>query len=170
MVLGGSSHFVVLLLASTLLPTSRDVQQNSVDAEYGHSAGGVLNVSMKSGTNDTHGTLYYFGRNPKLNAVSNPLTHTPNLVRNHIGGGSLGWAPVKNRIFHFASYEQWAQKDPRFDQRRMMTPLERGGDFSSSLNINGGLRTIYDPFTSVLTAQGEAVRDPFAGSTRRQWR
>ena len=141
--------------------TEVTVQQNSVDAEYGHSAGGILNVSMKSGANDPHGTLYYFGRNPKLNAVSNPLTHTPNLVRNHIGGGSLGWAPVKNRIFHFASYEQWSQKDPRFDQRRMMTPLEATGDFSSSLNANGGLRTIYDPWSSMLTAEGAAVRDPF---------
>ena len=44
---------------------------------------------MKSGTNDTHGTLYYFGRNPKLNAVSNPLTHTLNLVRNHIEDGGF---------------------------------------------------------------------------------
>ena len=141
--------------------TEVTVQQNSVDAEYGHSAGGILNVSMKSGTNDAHGTLYYFGRNPTLNAVSNPLTHTPNLVRNHIGGGSLGWAPIKNRIFHFASYEQWAQKDPRFDQRRMMTSQEAGGDFSNSLNINGGLRTIYDPWSSTLTGNGMAIRDPF---------
>ena len=119
---------------------------------------------MKSGTNDAHGTLYCFSRNPKLNAVSNPLTHTPNLVRNHIGGGSLGWAPIKNRIFHFASYEQWAQKDPRFDQRRMMTPLEKGGDFSNSLNIEGGPRTIYDPWSSTLTPGGDAIRDPFANN------
>jgi hypothetical protein len=145
--------------------TEVTVQQNSVDAEYGHSAGGILNVSMKSGTNDPHGTLYYFGRNPKLNAVSNPLTHTPNLVRNHIEGGSFGWAPVKNRIFHFAAFEKWAQKDPRFDQRRMMTSQEAGGDFSNSLNSAGGLRTIYDPWTSMLTAEGAAVRDPFVNNT-----
>ncbi|MDA1316361.1 MAG: TonB-dependent receptor, partial [Acidobacteria bacterium] len=144
--------------------TEVTVQQNSVDSEYGHSAGGILNVSMKSGTNDPHGTLYYFGRNPKLNAVSNPLTHTPNLVRNHIEGGSFGWAPIKNRIFHFAAFEKWAQKDPRFDQRRMMTPQELGGDFSNSLNISGGLRTIYDPWTSMLTAEGAAIRTPFANN------
>ena len=66
--------------------TEVSVQQNSVDAEYGHSAGGILNVSMKSGTNDVHGGLYYFGRNPALNAASNSITHSPNLVRNHIWG------------------------------------------------------------------------------------
>src|SRR5688572_21476254 len=49
--------------------TEVSVQQNSVDAEYGHSAGGILNVSMKSGTNSVRGTAYYFGRNPSLNAA-----------------------------------------------------------------------------------------------------
>lgn len=141
------------------------VQQNAVDAEYGHSAGGVLNVSMKSGTNDVHGTLYYFGRNPALNAVSNPLTRAPNLVRNHIGGGSIGWAPLKNRIFHFGAYEQWSQKDPRNEQRRMMTEQERAGDFSNSLNIEGTPRLIYDPWTSQLnTSTGAATRMPFANN------
>lgn len=145
------------------------VQQNAVDAEYGHSAGGILNVSMKSGTNDLHGTLYYFGRNPVFNAVSNPTTRAPNLVRNHIGGGSVGWAPLKNRIFHFAAYEQWAQKDPRSTQRRMMTPQEQAGDFSNSLNINGGPRLIYDPWTSQLNGT-TATRSPFPNNTIPQTR
>jgi len=47
------------------------IQQNSVDAEFGFSAGGNMSVSMKSGTNEYHGTAYYFGRNPALNALSN---------------------------------------------------------------------------------------------------
>ena len=57
--------------------TEVTVQQNSVDAEYGHSAGGVLNVSMKSGTNDIHGVGYYFGRNPALNAAQMPSRTRP---------------------------------------------------------------------------------------------
>ena len=44
------------------------------DAEFGFSAGGTLNLSMKSGTNDYHGTAYYFGRNPALNALANRIT------------------------------------------------------------------------------------------------
>jgi len=143
--------------------TEVTVQQNSVDAEYGHSSGGTLNVSMKSGTNEIHGTAYYFGRNPKLNAVTNPLTHAPNQVRNHIWGGTVGHPWVKNRIFNFFAYEQWRQKTPYTEQRRMMTALERQGDFSQSLNIRGGLRTLYDPWTSKLEA-GRATREPFAGN------
>ncbi|MBI3280564.1 MAG: TonB-dependent receptor [Acidobacteria bacterium] len=143
--------------------TEVTVQQNSVDAEYGHSSGGVLNVSMKSGTNEVHGTAYYFGRNPSLNAVSNPLSRAPNLVRNHIWGGTIGQPIKKNRIFNFFAYEQWRQRDPQFDQRRMMTAIERQGDFSQSLNINGGLRTIYDPWTSRLEGS-QATREPFPGN------
>ncbi len=143
--------------------TEVTVQQNSVDAEYGHSSGGVVNVSMKSGTNELHGTAYYFGRNPALNAVSNPLTRAKNMVRNHIWGGTAGFPIVKNRIFNFFAYEQWKQRNPYSDQRRMMTPLERQGDFSQSLNIDGGLRAIYDPWTSRFEGKA-AVRDPFPGN------
>ncbi len=143
--------------------TEVTVQQNAVDAEYGHSSGGILNVSMKSGTNAVHGVAYYFGRNPKLNAVSNPLTHAPNQVRNHIWGGTVGHPIVKNRVFNFFALEQWRQRNPQSDQRRMMTALERQGDFSQSFNLRGGPRTIYDPWTSKLEA-GKGNRQPFAGN------
>jgi hypothetical protein len=143
--------------------TEVTVQQNSIDAEYGHSSGGIVNVSMKSGTNELHGTAYYFGRNPVLNAVSNPLTRAKNEIRNHIWGGTAGFPIVKNRIFNFFAYEQWKQRNPYSDQRRMMTDLEREGDFSRSLNIDGGLRTIYDPWTSRF-AGAAAIRDPFPGN------
>jgi hypothetical protein len=89
------------------------VQQNSMDAEFGHTAGGVLSVSMKSGTNQVHGTAYYFGRNPNLNAVSNSLNHTPNIVRNHIGGATAGGPILKNKLFTFAVFEKWHTADPK---------------------------------------------------------
>ena len=50
------------------------VSQNAVDAEFGHSAGGVITMSMKSGTNRLHGSAYYFGGNADWNAVTNPIT------------------------------------------------------------------------------------------------
>ncbi len=143
--------------------TEVTVQQNSVDAEYGHSTGGVLNASMKSGTNEVHGTAYYFGRNPKLNAVTDPLTRARNLTRSHMWGGTVGHPVVKNKIFNFFAYEQWKQRDPQSDQRRMMTTLESQGDFSRSLNASGGLRTLYDPWTSKLEG-GKATRQAFGGN------
>ena len=56
--------------------------------------------STKSGTNDIHGTAYYFGRNPALNAVVNPITRTPNFVRNHIWGGTVGGADQEEQGIH----------------------------------------------------------------------
>jgi len=143
------------------------VQQNSVDAEFGHSAGGVLSLSIKSGTNNIKGSAYYFGRNPALNAVTNSATRprVPNLIRNHIGGGSVGAPVKKNKIFNFASYELWRTREPRNTARTMPTDLERTGDFSRSLNQFGGLRTIFDPWTSRLNvANNTGTRQAFPGN------
>jgi hypothetical protein len=141
------------------------IQQNSVDAEFGHSAGGTMSVSMKSGTNDIHGTGYYFGRNPSLNAVVNPITRTPNFVRNHIWGGTVGGPIKKNKLFSFFTYEGWRTKEPRDAIRTMPTDLERIGNFSQSLNRNGSLRTIFDPTTTILdVATNTASRTPFPGN------
>jgi len=141
------------------------IQQNSVDAEFGHTAGGTMSVSMKSGTNEIHGTAYYFGRNPAFNAVVNPITRTPNFIRNHIWGGTVGAPIKKNKLFTFQTYEGWRTKEPRDAIRTMPTDLERTGDFSRSLIRTGGLRTIYDPTTTVLNvATNTATRQPFAGN------
>lgn len=148
------------------------IQQNSVDAEFGQSAGGVMNVSMKAGTNEFHGTGYYFGRNPALNARSNSVNNSKNTVRNHIGGGTIG-GPVsiphlyngKNKLFFFFTYEQWKNTQPSSTVRTLPTDLERTGDFSQSLNIDGGLRTIYDPLTTVFNpATNTSTRQPFPGN------
>ena len=141
------------------------VQQNAVDAEFGHSGGGVLSVGMKSGSNEFHGTAYYFGKNPALNAVSNSVTHTPNLNRNHIWGGTLGNPIRRNRLFTFTSYEGWKTKDPLSKLYTLPTDLERTGDFSQSLNSSGRLRTIYDPFSTLFDAPtGKVTRTPFPGN------
>jgi hypothetical protein len=142
-----------------------NVQQNSVDAEFGHSAGGIVSLQLKSGTNQYHGTAYYLGRNPAVNAVANSRTHTPNVVRNHIGGGSIGGPIKKNRIFNFSAYERWNNRQPITNFYTLPSELERQGDFSKSLNANGGLRQIFDPKTTMFdAATNTAVRMPFPGN------
>lgn len=64
-----------------------NLPQNAVDAEFGHSAGGVLSLQMKSGTNEFHGTAYYLGRNPVLNALADSVNRKGNLTRQHVWGG-----------------------------------------------------------------------------------
>ncbi|MBI1792449.1 MAG: carboxypeptidase regulatory-like domain-containing protein [Acidobacteria bacterium] len=141
------------------------VQQNSVDAESGFSAGGVLNVGMKAGTNQYHGSLYYFGRNPSLNAVSNVFSRAPNMVRNHVEGGTIGGPILKNRLFTFFTYEKWNNRQPYTKVMTLPTDLERDGDFSKTLTKAGAQRVIFDPWTTQTNAATNAVtRAPFAGN------
>lgn len=141
------------------------VQQNSVDAESGFSAGGVLNVGMKAGTNEYHGSAYYFGRNPSLNAVSNAFTRAPNVVRNHVGGGTIGMPIFKNKLFTFFTFEKWNNRQPYTKVMTLPTDLERQGDFSRTLTRAGTLRTIFDPWTTTTDAATNTVtRQPFAGN------
>ena len=96
-----------------------NLQQNAVDAEFGHSAGGVISVQMKSGTNDFHGTAYYLGRNPKLNALADRITRGQNLTRQNVWGVTQGNPILRNKLFNFFSYEGWrtnrAEEHPLHD-------------------------------------------------------
>ena len=141
------------------------VQQNSVDAEFGHSAGPIVSMAMREGTNELHGTAYYFGRNPSFNAADNAITHAKSEVRNHTWGGTAGGPIKKNKLFTFFAYEAWKTKEPLTSYYTLPTDLERTGDFSKSLNAAGGLRVIYDPLTTVYdAANNKASRQPFAGN------
>jgi hypothetical protein len=140
-----------------------NLQQNAVDAEFGHSAGGIISVQMKSGTNEFHGTAYYLGRNPVLNALADRITRGKNLTRQHVWGFTQGNPIVRNKLFNFVSYEGWRTIEPKSVLYTMPTDLERVGDFSRSLNRDGNLRVIYDPSTT--QTQGSVVtRQPFAGN------
>ncbi len=82
--------------------------QSSSNAEEGRNSGGVLNVVVKSGTNNFHGSLYYFNRNEIFGTNDwFTLPGTPNSeLRNNQWGVSLGGPIVKNHTFFFMNYEQ----------------------------------------------------------------
>jgi hypothetical protein len=140
-----------------------NLQQNSVDAEFGHSAGGVISMQMKSGTNDYHGTGYFLGRNPALNALADRITRGKNLTKQSVWGATIGGPIMKNRLFTFFAYEGWRTIEPKSVQYTLPTDLERAGDFSRSLNTQGNLRVIHDPF-STQTSGNVVTRTPFAGN------
>ena len=142
-----------------------NVQQNAVDAEYGHSAGSAISLTLKSGTNEWHGLAFYQGQYPWANAVEDRVYRTVNLGRNHMYGGTLGHPILKNKMFNFVAYEGWQQTDPQTLLETLPTDLERQGDFSQSLNGSGGLRTIYDPWSTKTSADGSVItRTPFPGN------
>jgi hypothetical protein len=141
------------------------VSTNSVDAESGHSAGGLISLTTKSGTNDWHGTAFYVGRYPWLSAAADRTTFSLNAQRQHMSGGTLGNPIIKNKLFNFFSLEYWKVGYPNSYVRTLPTALERQGDFSQSYNIDGGLRTIFDPATTqVNPTTGAVTRQAFPGN------
>ena len=141
-----------------------NLQQNSVDAEYGHSAGGVLAMQMKSGTNDFHGTAYFVGRNPDLNAMADRVTGAANNTRQSTYGGTVGNPIIKNKLFNFFAYEGMKISSPLSIIDTLPTTAQRTGDFSGTLNTAGALDTIYDPW-STLTSGSTVTRTPFPNNT-----
>ncbi len=98
-------------VAGTLLPIDAIDEfslQTNGNAEQGRDSGGTLNLVIKSGTNNFHGSLYYFNRNEFL-AARNWFTPTSSPVqelRNNQEGGSLGGPIWRNKTFFFITYEQ----------------------------------------------------------------
>ncbi|HMY75457.1 MAG TPA: carboxypeptidase regulatory-like domain-containing protein, partial [Blastocatellia bacterium] len=83
------------------------VQTNNFSAEFGRAGGAVINASLRSGTNQFHGTAYEFLRNTSLNATGffKPLRGIkPTLIQNQFGG-TIGGPIIKDRTFFFADYE-----------------------------------------------------------------
>ncbi|HEY3132433.1 MAG TPA: TonB-dependent receptor [Acidobacteriota bacterium] len=107
------------------------VVTGQMSAEYGRSSGAVINASMKSGTNDFHGSAWEFLRNTSLNAVGffKPATGKPVFQRNQFGL-TLGGPIVRNRAFFFSDYEGFRerQKFPEFSS--LPTATDRLGIFS----------------------------------------
>lgn len=145
------------------------VQSATMSAEFGFTAGGVINLVTKSGTNDFNGTLYHFLRNDKLDA-RNTFAAVRAPFRYNQFGGALG-GPVKipkvydgtNRTFFFYNYETWYFR--RANNPIGSTPIDpwRRGDFSDFRNANGVLIPIFDPDT--LRREGSQVfRSQFAGN------
>ncbi len=130
-------------------------QKNAIDSEFGYSAGGVIVLNMKGGTNAYHGSGIANWRNPRFNAVTDPtIKRTAGAdERNFRGtnlkiyGGTFGGPLIKNKLFTFTSYEHWNDAQPLPFTLTVPTELERAGNFSQSVR-NGVIRNIFDPLTS----------------------
>jgi len=143
------------------------VSQNSVDAESGHSAGGIITMTTKAGTNEWHGSASYLGRYPWLNAEADRTRFSSNATRQNIVAGTLGNPIKKNKLFNFFSIEYWKQDAPSSYVTTLPTSLEAQGNFSQSYGLQNGtpvLRTIYDPYSTMIAANGAVSRTPFAGN------
>jgi Carboxypeptidase regulatory-like domain len=111
---------------------------SNAPAEFGNFAGGIINASIKSGTNSFHGDVWEFFRNDKLNAnqwenkFDGPGNYLPRAaLRWNMFGGTIGGPIWRDKLFFFADYQ-----GQRFDHPTtsnfitVFTNAERNGDFS----------------------------------------
>lgn len=143
------------------------MQTSFFSAEYGQTGGAVVNMVTKTGTNDFHGTGYYFLRHSDLNAnnwFSNRSGRARPFYRRDQLGGVLGGPVKKDKTFFFASYEYTKAKSPTSQTQSWPTLLQHDGDFSKTLNSSGQLMSIYNPFDTFTNAAGTIERRPFAGN------
>jgi hypothetical protein len=134
------------------------VQTNSYSAEFGRSGGAVINATIKSGSNDFHGTVFEFIRNSALDArdyFADPREPKPLFQLNQFGG-TLGGPIIKNKTFFFADYQGSILRDEQTLISTVPMPAERDGDFSAS-GVN-----IYDPATT--DPNNENARVQFEGN------
>src|SRR6202049_1921947 len=145
------------------------VQTSNFAAEYGAVGGGLFNASMRSGTNQYHGSLYDYNVNEAYNA-SQPYTGLHNKARRNDYGGSLG-GPIRipklyngtNKTFFFWNFEQYRAKHGVVASSSVPTQAYRNGDFSSLITAEGKLiTTATGNFTDALgrTVPSGTIFDP----------
>ena len=158
------------------------LQTNGFSAEFGRAGGAVLNASLKSGTNQFHGSLWEFLRNDKLDATDfflNANGQPKGAFKQNQFGFTAGGPIVKNKTFFFGDYEgtRIRQGVPETGFT-VPTLAERNSgftDFSDLIALQSGsltdangksypLGTIFDPATTTSIANGQYLRSPFPGN------
>lgn len=127
---------------------------NNYSAEYGQFAGGVMNLALKSGTNQVHGSVFWFARDAAFEA-RNVFAAQKGDLRRHQYGASLNGPVViprlydgRNRTFFLFSWESLNQRRPNNNIITVPTPEMRRGDFSRLLTAAGRPVVLRDPYSS----------------------
>ena len=162
-VLGMEDRKAQVLIPSLDAVQEFQIQTSNYSAEFGRNAGAVMNVSIKSGTNQVRGTAYEFVRNDRFDA-RDAFTYTdrdgdgkadPEELRQHQFGVTTGGPIRVNRTFFFVSVEALRNRSAEGSSVTVPTLAERQG--------------IFDP--AVVTIRDPATGQPFPGNTipRQRW-
>ena len=137
------------------------VLSNSYTAEYGTASGGVINIVTRGGSQQFHGTAYYYNRNEAFNAndfFNNRQGIARQRYRFNTAGGNVG-GPIywpkhfnsnRQKLFFFFSVEDLPNQKPNsVSNFTVPTALERQGDFSKSFRNATTLYPLKDPTTGL---------------------
>ena len=141
----------VIIPAADALETV-SISTSNYDAEFGRSGGAVTNVTLKSGTNDLKGSLFFFGNNEKTNA-GDYFSHVKAPTKFANGGFTLGGPIVKNKVFFFGDYQRTLDNNGYVVRTIVPTLAMRNGDFSAAAS------KIYDPLTGDVSGANRVAFD-----------
>ena len=129
------------------------VQTSNFSAQYGNFSGAVVNVATRSGSNELHGSAFYFARNGAMNARNYFAAQSDNLKRNQFGA-TVGGPILKNKLFFLGSFQNTIIRNESFtNQATVPNAAFRAGNFSSLLP--GTL--IRDPLNSNTPFPGNII-------------
>ncbi|MBV9223933.1 MAG: TonB-dependent receptor, partial [Acidobacteriaceae bacterium] len=131
-----------------------DASTSNFEAELGRASGAVVNVILKSGTNEIHGSAYEFLQNSEFNARSFFNPGVGHLVYNYFGG-NVGGPVIKNKLFYFGDVLRVTDHEANTNLLTIPTPAQIAGNLSASTT------TIYNPATGNPDGSG---RTPFPGN------
>src|SRR2546429_8064143 len=144
------------------------MQSNTYDSQYGHTAGGIMNVVLKSGGNKFHGSAWEFMRRTWLdaNTFQNNSKGAPRAIHylDQYGGqieGPVLFPKLYNghdKTFFLFSIENYREGTPSPLLLSVPAPEFLNGDFSKLVDANGKPITIFNPFTTTFDAQGNPIR------------
>lgn len=144
------------------------VQAATFDASSGFFGGASVNMSLKSGTNNLHGQIYYFMQNPVLNAdrFFRLTSGKPQFRLYRWGGNTSGPVVIpklyngRNKTFFMYGYEGiWSFDPSPFIVESVPTPAMRTGDLSMMTPL-GSRYQIYDPYSITPAGNGRFSRSP----------
>ncbi len=138
----GSNRTILLFPSIEAIAEFRSLR-NSYGPEYGQAAGAIVSIATRGGSNSFHGSVFYFGRNDKLNATEF-FTKTIGLPKDQLRrndyGFSLGGPILKDRLFFFYSQEWNKEIRGRSRFGSVPTVAERAGNFSQPRILANGTR------------------------------
>jgi hypothetical protein len=155
------SNRTILIYPSIQAIDEFKILRNSYGAEYGQASGAIINIVTRSGTNQWHGGVSYYGRNTVLNATdyfthqveqSNPLIRKAPIQRNDALFNVSG-PIIKDKLFFFES-EEWDREIRGATYAAQVPTLaERGGNFSQAIpgmgpNCSGGTGLVSPTYSS----------------------
>jgi hypothetical protein len=158
----GTGGIVPLYTPSVDAVQEYKVQQNNFTADKGFSGGTIVNVVMRSGSNQFHGSAYEFVRNQIWDA-NNWFNNANGIklpaLRSNDFGGTIGGPLQKNKTFFFADYEGMRMRTMSTFNAGVPSNAERQGDFGELCAANGGT---FDATGLCSNANGQ-LWDPYSG-------